>query len=88
MAGKGNEQRREVVVVGSKTCVVLLGSVIGPFTERDVTSLLPRFIAGAIEIKVAAAFTRELSEDPRKRAGDSFDNYYVLIQYLVRNKYI
>jgi hypothetical protein len=31
-----------------------------------------------VEIKVATAFTRELAEDPRKRAGDSFNNYYVL----------
>jgi hypothetical protein len=28
-----------------------------------------------VEIKVATAFTQELAEDPRKRAGDSFNNY-------------
>jgi hypothetical protein len=31
-----------------------------------------------VEIKVAAAFTLELAEDPCKRARDSFNNYYVL----------
>jgi hypothetical protein len=30
---------------------------------------------GHVKIKVTAALTREIAEDPCKRAGDSFDNY-------------
>jgi hypothetical protein len=28
-----------------------------------------------VKIKVTAALTREIAVDPRKRAGDSFENY-------------
>jgi hypothetical protein len=37
-----------------------------------------RFEVKYVEIKVAMVFTPELAEDPRKRAGDSFNNYYSL----------
>jgi hypothetical protein len=31
-----------------------------------------------VEIKITAALTREIAEDPGKRAGDSFENYKVI----------
>jgi hypothetical protein len=31
-----------------------------------------------VEIEVSAALTREIAVDPRKRAGDSFDNFKVI----------
>ncbi|KAJ7349905.1 hypothetical protein DFH08DRAFT_807239 [Mycena albidolilacea] len=50
--------------------VSFLEDVIGSAADSELSEL-----HRSVEIKVTAALTREIAEDPCKRAGDSFNNY-------------
>jgi hypothetical protein len=67
---------RVTVVGGSKGGCVLIGLVVQIFvlSDRECSFNLEL----DVKIKVTTALTREIAEDPRKRAGDSFDNYKVI----------
>jgi hypothetical protein len=47
-----------------------------PRAQIKLCSICEHYI---VEIKVTAALTREIAEDPRKCGGDSFPNYTVVI---------